>query len=609
VRLIVDKLKRYAISLCNNSYFVILFLVILTTVLLAFSWKQWPDPIIDFGRELYIPWQITQGKSLYQDIAHHKGPLSQYLNAFVFWIFNPSLMALAMANAVWTVVIAFLFYSIFRIASSAIVGVFAAGLFLLVFGFSQILFIANNNFICPYSHEATHGLLLALATMLAFYSALKYKQNGRFFLTGILFGLLFLTKIEVFLPAAVALAVGWAIYWIRSTNIKPTTIKSALFFLSAFGSVLVITVLLMATKMPFSVVWNGIYAPWKYSFNPAVSNTLFYKNLRGTDNLVGNLLEILKQSSIVLVFSSALIAADIYLSKHKKICFFLVLSIVAIIFYLIFSGTLELYYELKWLVLVPFVFSIFVGRIIFTELESKKIETKIFLLCFSVFSQLMLLKILLSVTTFQYGIFLASPCLLLLAGITLYWVPQYLQQKNISCFVFRSVWVALFALLIYSHLFISSFIFDGKPYLIGEGADSFYSDKTAPYINEALKYLQSNMAPNETVLVLPEGGMINYLLRRQSGSQYLLFVPTEFDIFGEENILNDIKSGSPDYVVLIHRDTSEFGLTFFGKDYAVKIFDYLKRNYARAVLIGDRPFQDVDEFGIEIIKKISKGPP
>src|SRR5215831_10677178 len=51
---------------------------------LAVSWRKWPDPLIDFGRELYLPWRLANGALLYRDADDYFGPLSQYLNAGLF---------------------------------------------------------------------------------------------------------------------------------------------------------------------------------------------------------------------------------------------------------------------------------------------------------------------------------------------------------------------------------------------------------------------------------------------------------------------------------------------------------------------------------------------
>src|SRR5881392_3283113 len=68
--------------------------------MLIFSWRCWCDPIADFGRELYVPWQLAHGKVLYRDIAYFNGPLSPCLNSILFRIFGASLMTLAWANIV-----------------------------------------------------------------------------------------------------------------------------------------------------------------------------------------------------------------------------------------------------------------------------------------------------------------------------------------------------------------------------------------------------------------------------------------------------------------------------------------------------------------------------
>ena len=62
------------------------------------SWRKWLDPIVDYGREVYIPWQLSQGQVLYRDIAYFNGPLSPYFNALVFKTFGVGLMSLAWVN-------------------------------------------------------------------------------------------------------------------------------------------------------------------------------------------------------------------------------------------------------------------------------------------------------------------------------------------------------------------------------------------------------------------------------------------------------------------------------------------------------------------------------
>ena len=48
-------------------------------VMLLWFWGRAPDPIIDFGREIYMPWRITEGQQLYRDFTYFNGPFSPAL--------------------------------------------------------------------------------------------------------------------------------------------------------------------------------------------------------------------------------------------------------------------------------------------------------------------------------------------------------------------------------------------------------------------------------------------------------------------------------------------------------------------------------------------------
>jgi hypothetical protein len=74
--------------------------VLLSVILVALkiSWLKWSDPVIDFRREVYLPWRISEGAVLYRDTDAAYGPLSQWFNALVFRITGPGLMHLVAVN-------------------------------------------------------------------------------------------------------------------------------------------------------------------------------------------------------------------------------------------------------------------------------------------------------------------------------------------------------------------------------------------------------------------------------------------------------------------------------------------------------------------------------
>jgi hypothetical protein len=73
-------------------------------------------------------------------------------------------------------------------------------------------------------------------------------------------------------------------------------------------------------------------------------------------------------------------------------------------------------------------------------------------------------------------------------------------------------------------------------------------------------------------------------------------------MFGEDRILRALQATPPTYVVLVHRDYTEYGFRFFGRDYGQSIEKWLMQNYRTAQLIGAVPLRD-DRFGVLIAKR------
>ncbi len=48
------------------------------TLLALISWNRWLEPYVDSGRELMVPWRVSQGERLYRDVEFHHGPLAPF---------------------------------------------------------------------------------------------------------------------------------------------------------------------------------------------------------------------------------------------------------------------------------------------------------------------------------------------------------------------------------------------------------------------------------------------------------------------------------------------------------------------------------------------------
>ncbi|MFH0981307.1 MAG: glycosyltransferase family 39 protein [Planctomycetota bacterium] len=176
----------------------------------AISWRKWPDPLVDFGRELYIPWQLASGKVLYRDIACLFGPFSQYLNALWFKLFGVSLSTLIFCNLAILAGMTILIYRLLADATDRLTATTAGLTLLLLFAFSEYTTIGNYNFVCPYSHEATHGTALAVAMIFCLSKTETHLPGLMHLLAGLCLGFVMLTKAETSL-AACAVVVVWLI--------------------------------------------------------------------------------------------------------------------------------------------------------------------------------------------------------------------------------------------------------------------------------------------------------------------------------------------------------------------------------------------------------------
>ena len=118
------------------------------------TWRKWPDVLVDFGMQLYLPWKISTGSVLYRDLKYLTGgPLSQYYDAALFKLFGVSLLTLVISNLIIAAGLVLLIYRRFLAVSDAWTATTIGLGIVLVFAFDQHSNIGNYNFITPYSHE------------------------------------------------------------------------------------------------------------------------------------------------------------------------------------------------------------------------------------------------------------------------------------------------------------------------------------------------------------------------------------------------------------------------------------------------------------------------
>jgi len=78
-------------------------------------------------------------------------------------------------------------------------------------------------------------------------------------------------------------------------------------------------------------------------------------------------------------------------------------------------------------------------------------------------------------------------------------------------------------------------------------------------------------------------------------------------MYGEAAIAAELAAAPPDVILLVHRDTSEYGLPFFGRDYGVRIMEWVRANYRPVKLWSldpkERPFEPGTRHAIAALER------
>jgi hypothetical protein len=196
------------------------------------------------------------------------------------------------------------------------------------------------------------------------------------------------------------------------------------------------------------------------------------------------------------------------------------------------------------------------------------------------------------------------PATMLLLIAVFGWIPQMLARRGMWPGIYLAGIGAMWGSVIGVHLLITAASLARQNVSVGTGGDQFFTDSRGRFVDQAVTWARQNVAADQTLLCAPEGIMINYLARRRTATAYVNFNPPDLLLFGQANMLLAIQKSPPDLVMIVHKDTSEFGARFFGQDYGQAIGGWIAGNYRETGLIGSEPLSDF-HMGIRLMGPIA----
>ena len=574
------------------------------------GWERWNDPIVDFGRELYLPWQITKGRVLYRDLASFNGPLSPYLNALWFRCFGVSIHTLVYCNLAIVIAIVAMVYRLSLLISGRAAALAACLTFVFLSGFSRFAIRGNENYLAPYSHEGPHGVALSLAAILLLHRFItKPTSLWNLAAAGFVVGLSGLTKVEVFVAAAGAVGLGWIFHaWSRRASPRRFVTELAVLigaalvpFVSAF--------LLLSLAMPAGDALIGTLGSIHHSIAGGVAKNQYFAWVSGFDKPRKNFDLALEQTGVVaaILAPAGLIAWGLRRAEKVRVAAGVVV-LLATAAVLWFSTGLVSWPELcrsltVFAVLCAGTWGVVCARRCAARGASG--ET-ILAATWTIFAVLLLLKIALNCRLNHYGFVLAMPALMVFAVMLVGWLPALVEKRGGAGAAVRGAGAALLLVLALFHVQRSVWNFAELTLPVSQGADRFYvhpqRDSNAAGLLAAMEERLGTPGGGGTLAVMPEGVMVNFLLRRDNPTAYTFFDPVDLKLFGESRVVAAYAANPPEEIVFVHADTTPYGARFFGQHYGLELYAWVTANYHEVGTVGPPPFR-TSTGGMVVLKR------
>ncbi len=570
-------------------------LLMLAVGLLAQTWRCWGDINIDFPEELYVPWQLSKGKVLYRDIQHYYGPLSQYLHATLFRLVGPSYLAVALSNFGFILADTALLYTIFVPFSE--LAALAAGIAFLGFhAFQQVSPIGNYSFMAPYSEETVHGTFVWLAAVWAILGVHRSGSRSKLFVVGLLLGGSILLKPEF--PPAIVLSL--LLLWRHLRQVR------SLLALSAGVLVpLLLATVLFAQAMPLTLAVRSTLGAIMPLLETSVTQNPFYLGVTGFAEPRQNLLLMLSTAMTLLGAMAMAALLDIGLARLPKTAGAPWLAGLGATFLcgVAWYGLdlLGFHYGMWLVALVVALAASFAHRRGWKP-QAGEAELAFLLLCAALAMQP---KVLLRPVIAGFGFYLSLPLTMAMVLVSMVTAPSLVARlPRATGAAFRLCGLGFFVVVSLQVQAFSRAVMADKTEPLGSGADLMYGRGepglalSAPGIREVMKRLELHVPSQATLAVIPEGMMVNYLLRRDNPTPYMAdWVGRHLfeSLGGSEVVIATIAKAPPDFFVFLYRlnEVPLPGYEIAGPNgYAKDVIAWIKANYDRIEMVGT----DTDDF-------------
>ena len=554
-------------------------LLALFFVLLALTWLRWPDALVDFWRNLYLPWRLIEGALLYRDVADWYGPLPTLAAGALFSVTGPGLDALVALNGLVALGCLFALHRVLLEVGDRLSAWAGAASFVLIFCFGQYTPLGNYNFLTPYTSQATWGFLGVLLTLWgALLSVRDEETRTGWLVSGAGVALAWLSKAEC-LTACLAVIAAVCVVRRRAPRAR---------FFAGFAALLLPVWLLLTAQGGLEYGARATHQVLLFTFSSGVRESVasvpFFAFGLGFDTPLANLGSHLGWGAVALVVLASLVFAARRWSN--------VALGIALVTAIVIVGEWR---HLGRALLVPVIVSTVASGAL--ALKGRRNWAPLFLLSVAALS--MLARMPLNVRIIHYGFTLAVLATVTMVHLLTFEAPRLrLPEGQQVPLAARLLAVAL-VLGVSARLTEETLrTYAVKSVQMASGRDAYLAftpahHKNPALVSEMIAAVEKHAPGAKTLIVFPDGGAVSYLTRKPSPIPEFEFNPVSLAFAGGPRaVLQRLEQHPPDAVLLCSYDLRSHGTPLFGITEASgsELAEWLRLNYRRVASGGPGPF-------------------